>query len=157
MSKQDVQAPKMSKIVTISDPAEIEKMLNQDQHAKKEKELKTFLSCAKNNFDFLQRNLTLASICGSHLDPEVCEPVSRELRSRIARDLVTLLINGQKVNGKMNHWSNGGFGSRWCDMDAKKYGVDYIRAAFYSKTFSDGDWSHPTPFFIGITVEKASC
>lgn len=140
---------------SIASGAAVDKMMNSDEHEKKRKELSTFLSCAKGNPDFLVKNCTFASICGSRLDPGSCAPTSKDVRMSIFAELLRLLKKGQQVNGKKNNWSNGCFGSRWCDMDAKKYGVTYIRAAFYSKKFHEGEWKHPTPFFIVITVEKS--
>jgi hypothetical protein len=135
---------------------DVSSLFNEEKSSKQLKELETFLNCCKGNQDFVMNQLNIYTVCGSELDSDVCVPVPRALRSEIAQDLYGLLIKGQKVNGKPNHWSNGCFGSRWCDLDAKKYGVTYVRCAFYSKSSYDPkkEWKQDKPFVIQITVEK---
>ena len=132
-------------------------LFNEAKSKRQHKELETFLNCCKNNPAFISKALNVYAVCGSELSPDVCVPTEKALRSRIAQDFFRLLEAGQKVNGKENNWCNGCFGSRWCDMDAEKYGVDYIRCAFYSKSSYDPKkkWTQDKPFVVQITIEKA--
>ena len=90
---------------------------------------------------------------GSKLDPECCVPVPKYLKDAIMKEVVQKILVGMKVNGKPGNWSCGELGSRWFDIDADKYGVDYIRVAFYSKK-GDAKWDEDKPYLIVVTVEK---
>ena len=94
------------------------------------------------------------AIDGSALDPEVCVEVGRYTLRAIMTDFVKIALNQPSINGETNNWSTGGFGSIWMDMDAEKYGLDYIRVAFYSKKFSS-EWNYDKPYLIQITCEKS--
>jgi len=91
-------------------------------------------------------------------EPEYgCVRVSNEKLKQIMMEAVHLLSSGRmKLNGETNNWSVGNMGSVWCDMDAKKFGVTYIRIAFYSKSSYPGTWKFPKPYIVDISVEKVS-
>jgi hypothetical protein len=134
-------------------PSDVEKMMGASD-ARLE-ELKNYQKCVKGN---LSRLLALTDIrigCGSRFDPHLCDVIPKEVLMCIMNDAVQLLVTGIEFNGKMNDWKNGCFGSRWFDMDASKYGLDYIRAAFYSKKHNSGEWRSEEPYAIRITAEKA--
>lgn len=93
-----------------------------------------------------------------HKFPGECEPVPKETLIKIGRDFVYILCSGTKVNATLNNWNVGFLGSRWLDMKGEIYGVDRIRAAFYSKKHygmrSDKEWPYDKPYAIQIMVEK---
>lgn len=120
----------------------------------KGKELDIFLKCCKGNATFIRKNVGFQLISGHTLCAEL-EVVDIDDMLRIAHFLGALLAKGQKINGETNQWSNGCFGSRWCDIDPEPFGCDHIRAAFYSKKHSkDFPEDCEFPFVISIIAEK---
>ena len=122
---------------------------------KRGEELKNFSKCIANNYDRFISICEISAIDAGFME-DCCVLVGREVCKQIMRDAVVMLISGtMEVNGKINNWSNGCFGSRWFDMDAKKYGVTHIRGAFYTK-YEDKDWNCKKPYKIEIMIEKAN-
>ena len=122
------------------------------------KELKAYLKCISDNPARFLALTEYGAICGSDLDPDSCVPVDKSLIQEVLRDFITLVVNTNfKINGKENDWSVGFLGNRWLDMNARSYGVDYIRVAFYSKKHYKNPtaWSSDKPYHITITIEKA--
>jgi hypothetical protein len=118
-------------------------------------ELKNFQTLVKGNRDRLLALCEFSAISGEYLEP-CCGHVDEAVLRTILEDAVKEVVRGKKVNGKAGQWSAGFMGSRWFDMDAKKYGVTYVRAAFHSKKFTkEGKWNRELPYAIHITVEKA--
>jgi hypothetical protein len=135
---------------------EIDEMFNPVSNQERGKELEDFTKCVKGNPSRFMALCNMTVICGSELEAFCCKPVDKDILRRILRDAGEMIIYGNmKVNGKVNNWSNGNIGSRWFDMDAKKYGVNYIRGAFYSKKHYKSEWKCDTPYAINIIVEKA--
>jgi hypothetical protein len=129
--------------------------INKDVSTKRREELVNFTKIIKGNPERLNALCGIQVIDGSALD-ECCKSVGMDKLKTIMRDAVALLISGKMVvNGKENNWSNGCFGSRWFDMNAEKYGVDYIRGAFYTKKESGSEWKHAKSYHIQIIVELA--
>ena len=141
------------KVTAHSDASEV--FASDDKVKKITKELETFLKCCKSNPDFLDRNLALYVLDGGNLDPHCCKVIDTDVKSKVAQDFFKLLLAGQKINGKDENWCVGWMGSRWCDMKAERYGLDYIRCAFYTKSSYEGEWKHSKPYVIQITAEKA--
>ena len=131
------------------------KLPSEDKIEKQRKELQVFLNCVKHNPEAFEKLCDLGIVSGHELDSECCAPVEKKVLLKVGLDFVKLLLSGeQKINGKMGHWSCGFMGSRWCDLKASDYGLDYVRCAFYSKNFYEGEWKHTEPFVIQITCEK---
>jgi hypothetical protein len=148
---------KMSSSYKITTPstAEMDDMFNETKQNARETELINFTKCVAGKPDLLNALCEIEAIDGGSID-ECCKRVGREKCIQIMRDAFALLVSGKmKVNGKENNWSNGCFGSCWFDMDAEKYGVDYIRGAFYSKKTYAGEWNTDKHYRIQITIEKA--
>ncbi len=119
------------------------------------KELKDFLKCVQGDASRFLALTDYGAICGSHLDSQCCKPVAGEIIQQILRDFIFMVVRGGfKINGKPGDWSVGFMGSRWLDMNARTYNVDYVRVAFYSKKHYKGVWSHEKPYHITITIEK---
>ena len=143
---------------TVSCPAlnELDNMMSEQRHNQLRKELATYTKCVKGNFMRFLALTDLITYCGSQLDSDSCAPVPQEVLNQVTKDFLDLLIEGDmRIDGKMNNWSCGSFGSRWCDMSAKKYGLSYIRVAFYSRKFDKLPLLVEKPFYISITCEKA--
>jgi len=138
-------------VSAINDADFFKKMDSVDE---RRKEMANYTKCIAGNI--LRFNALTKFVCidGYGLDPESCVPTNRDVRRKIMDDFVKIVISNPKIDGKINNWSSGGFGSRWMDMDAKKYGLDYIRIAFYSKKFSE-EWEHDKPFVLEMVCEKA--
>ncbi len=119
------------------------------------KELVAFQACVKHNPGRLRALTTVKIMSGHTMDAESCVPVRKEILRQILHDAAMMVLAGMRVDGTANNWSNGGFGSRWFDMDAERYGIDFIRAAFYSKKTYGAEWKYDTPYVIMITAEKA--
>jgi hypothetical protein len=138
----------------ISDPDEINKMMNKNNLEAKRKDLENYVKCVAGSVEMLSGLTNISAIDGVALDPYACKVVGRDVLRAVMDEFVMIATNKPKINGKMNNWSTGGFGSIWMDMDAKKFGIDYIRVAFYSKKFQD-EWEHNKPYSIQITCEKS--
>ena len=119
------------------------------------KELEVWTKIVKGSPERFFAATTVSPVSGHRADPGSCGEVSDDALRRISMDFVRLCIIGTQVNGKTNNWTNGCWGSRWMDMNPKKYGVDYIRAAFYSKKNFKGEWKGDKPFLVQIMIEKA--
>jgi hypothetical protein len=119
------------------------------------KEIQDYQKCILGNHDRMVALTHIFGASGHTLDPESCSEVPRDLVKTIMRDLVSRLLAGMEVKGGYGNWSCGGFGSRWIDLDAKDYGLDHIRCAFYSKKHYQGVWKHDKPYVIDVVVEKA--
>lgn len=119
-----------------------------------QKELQDFTKAVKENPRLFFAITDFGAIDGHTLDSGCCKKIDPKKIQEVMFDFLLLATSGEmKVNGKENNWSNGFMGSRWCDMRAADYGLDYIRVAFYSKKTSK-DWKHEKPYLIRITCEK---
>ena len=120
-------------------------------------EIRNWSKCVKGNHDRFVALTQLQIIDGASMDSESCAPIDRNTLVKILKDSADHFINGNmKVDGKRGNWSVGEMGSRWADFDAEKYGIDYIRAAFYSKKNYKGVWKSDKPYLIRITAEKGA-
>jgi hypothetical protein len=147
----------MNKTTTvITDYEDIMKLLDEGVNDKKKKELENFLKTCEKNPSLLFAICSFSAISGHSLDPECCAPVEKELLQGAMTACVERILEGCKVNGKDGHFSCGGMGSRWLDLNrwAKSVKLDYVRCAFYSKKFSE-EWKQEKPYSIQITVEKS--
>lgn len=140
--------------VTVLNQKEMDEMFDKKRYDSLRKELADFQKCVHQNFPLLSALCEIWTIDGAGLDPSVCQPVDREVRRKIAQDAVISILKGKGISGEEENWRVGCFGSRWFDMNGEKYGVDSIRAAFYSKKFYKDQWEHDKPYCIEITVEK---
>ena len=129
-------------------------MLSNAECDVRKQELIDFQKRVKGNPHELDKITYYGFNCGSKIEPSLCEPIDKSTMRDICVDSGRMILKGMKVNGEEGQWSNGFMGSRWFDMDAKKYGCDYIRVAFYSKKFYPGKWSGDKPYRIIITAEK---
>ena len=124
--------------------ATMEKWLQES--APKKKELEVFAKACKGKTpEQLQNIFSLACAAPKNMP--------KQLVYRVMWDFLHILSAGTKVNGEPNNWNNGGFGSRWLDMDETKYGLDGIRCAFYSKKFYPEEWKHEKPIHVQIIME----
>ena len=119
-------------------------------------DLVNFLKCVQGNAALFLALCEYGAADGHNLDPECCSPIADHTMQRILRDGLRIMISNKPVNGKPGNWNCGFLGSRWLDMNAREYGLDYIRCAFYSKKCGGGEWPHSKPYAIMITAEKAS-
>jgi hypothetical protein len=121
------------------------------------KEMRDYQKCVAGKPALILALTDISSICGSALDPESCAPIPREVLKEVLRHAVFRILDGvMEVRGGMGHWSMGGFGSRWIDLDASQWGLDYVRCAFFSKKFHKGEWKCDKPYQLQITCEKAN-
>jgi hypothetical protein len=132
-------------------------MFKSDDHiAKLKKDVLNFQKVIYRNPERLLALADSGVVSGHQIDPECCASIPDDILRRIAHDTAILLLEGNaKLNGKTNNWSVGGFGSVWMDLDAKKYGLDHIRLAYYSKATSTDGWTWAKPILIRITAEKS--
>ena len=130
--------------------------ISDDRHKALVKEVEDFQKCIQGNLGRLLALCDVTAHSGHIVAPDLCAPLGKDILDRVMEDLVGLLLKGMPVSGKTNCWSVGGLGSRWIDMDASKYGVDYIRCAFYSKKNypADKKWPADQPYIIQVQVEK---
>jgi hypothetical protein len=140
-------------IITESNPIKTDKQITGLR-----KEMEDYAKCMKGNQERIKA-LTFIGVCAGHwIDPEVCDVVPKETMIKIANDLAYRIYMGTNVNGTLNNWNVGFMGSRWLDMDGEIYGVDSIRASFYSKKHygmrSNEKWPYDEPYAIQIMVEK---
>lgn len=148
--KETTQATKMSRITT--NPAEIQAKMDGVEAGRAE--LTAYQKCVKGDMGRIVALTYISGVDGASLDPESCTPISKSLIQAICHDVVLRVAAGMKVNGTPDNWNCGFLGSRWFDIDGDKYGVDYIRAAFYSRK-SSKNWQSPKPYAIIVTIEKS--
>ena len=97
------------------------------------------------------------AVCGSALDSECCAPIPRKVLEQVLQHAVYRILDGDmQIKGGYNNWSVGFMGSRWIDLDASQWGLDYVRCAFYSKKFFQNEWKGDKPYKLHITCEKAN-
>lgn len=150
---------------TCDDPKDI--FLEKDKVNALRTELENYLKCVKGNYDRLLALTSISSIDAYGLNQKCCDRIPNwrikdkdgkcvgGVSVETSREIILRILNGQKVNGKDGEWSCGFLGSRWCDLDASKWGIDYVRCAFYSKKSCKGGWTLDKPFAIQIICEKA--
>jgi len=130
--------------------------ISDDKHKAFKDELSTYLNVVKDNPMMFSKITDFYFVCGSNLEPDCCSPIDEKTKSAIIPDVVFKIVSGMKIDGEFENWSCGFMGSRWFDMDAKKYGISYIRVAFYSKKLNGSQRNGGNkPFSIVITAEKA--
>ena len=118
-------------------------------------ELTIYQKVVKYNPQMFYKITTASFVCGSDIDPESCSPITEEIKNSIIRYVFSKILDGMKINGEFENWSCGFLGSRWFDIDASKFGISYIRVAFYSKKYNPQSVIGDKPFFITITAEKS--
>ena len=111
------------------------------------KELETYVKVLNANPLLIMRK-TSVQLNGHTLIPEeVGEKQAKEIKKwwddEKTSEAITAFIfkRNHKVNGKIDNWSSGGFGSRWADT---KMNGRLVRIAFYSRK-TDGKLSKNTP------------
>ena len=120
------------------------------------KEMIDFQKCVAGKEGLFFALTDISAVCGSAFS-DCCARIPRPVLREVLMAATLRIIHGNmKVDGKMGHWSMGGFGSRWADMDGSHWGLDYIRCAFYSKKFHKGEWKHDKPYRIQIMCEKSA-
>jgi hypothetical protein len=120
------------------------------------KELDDFQKCVTGHHSRLDALCDFTVADGFKLDPQSCQPATAEQLTQAAYKVMDNVFKGASINGKANGWSTGGMGSRWMDLNAADFGLDYVRAAFYSKkSYPAGKrWPSEKPYLIQITCEK---
>lgn len=136
----------------ISDPAAIKAKM--DSVDARRDELRAWQKCVRGNAARLMALTDISVVCGNTRDPESCVPVSQRTLGLIGATLLHRITRGVSLNGKTGNWSCGYMGSRWMDLNAKDYGVDYVRAGFFSRKFG-GTRPGGKPYAIQVMVEKA--
>lgn len=129
-------------------------MFNDEHIEVLRKELKDFQKCALRNPQRLEALCDFVVVDGSKIDSELCKPVSENCKRGAAEEAFYKIVTGMPIDGKKGNWSCGFMGSRWFDLDAEEYGVDYIRCAFYSKKHYQGTWKYAKPYVLAITIEN---
>jgi len=119
------------------------------------KELAAFQKCVQGNPERLNALCAVMAVCGSDKDSTFCKPTTEQQRRKAAMKIVSNIINGAELNGEDDNWSVGFLGSRWMDTAAAPFGLDYVRAAFYSKKTYRGEWLFEEPYAIQVMCEKA--
>jgi hypothetical protein len=120
-------------------------------------EVRDYQRCVKQNSARFGALTDVQAVCGSAFDSESCAPISRDVLRAVLAHAVTRIIDGEmRVTGGTNNWSVGFMGSRWIDLNASEFGLDYVRCAFFSKKFFKGEWKGDKPFKIQIICEKAN-
>ena len=119
------------------------------------KELIAFQKCVKGDGWRLLSLCEVSALCGSAIDPGCCAPIDRKVLKAVDGAAVKKVVEGMEVNGEFGQWSCGFLGSRWFDLKAEDFGLDYVRCAFYSKKHYKGKWEHDKPYVIQITAEKS--
>ena len=148
-----------SKTVIITITLHYSKMafITSEQADDRKKFLENFTKIITNNKQLLNALCVICVIDGFAFDNHCCKMIGKDKLKIIIKDAVELLVSGKmKVNGKINNWSNGCFGSIWFDMNAKKYGLDSIRGGLYSKETYAGKWEHNKHYLIEIIAEEAN-
>jgi hypothetical protein len=132
-------------------------MFKSDDHISKLKQdVLNFQKVIRNNPQRLIAIADFGIVSGQQIDPESCGHIDPAVLRLIIGEAGHILTSGNpKINGKTNNWSVGAFGSVWMDLDARKYGIDHIRLAYYSKTTSKDGWSWDKPILLRITAEKS--
>ena len=119
------------------------------------KELAAFQKCVEGDGWRLLSLCEVSAISGYALDPESCAPIDPKVLKAVAGAAFKKVAEGMEVNGKFGQWSCGFLGSRWFDLKAEDFGLDYVRCAFYSKKHYTGKWECDKPYMIQITAEKS--
>lgn len=133
-------------------------IMTDNQIADLRQEMENYAKCMKGHKERIEE-LTYIGLASGHMRfPDACEFVSRQTLIKIGEDFMYRVYKGTRVDGTPNNWSVGFMGSRWLDMEGEIYGVDSIRAAFYSKKYytkhTGKKWTFEKPYAITITVEK---
>jgi hypothetical protein len=139
---------------------DVDPFISDDTAATRKKDIEDWNRCIKHNMRRLFALTKIGYRCGSTLDNECCAPIPDDKMAAIMNEyIVPRILSGEmKVNGDIENWSNGCFGSRWADFKARPHGLDYIRVAFYSKKCDvppGKTWKFDKPYYIVVQFEKA--
>jgi hypothetical protein len=142
--------------VRIIPNSEINDIFNESKQNERRDELEAFLKVIVGKPHLLEGICEFGFVDGSNVS-DCCAPIPdfQALSHRIFHELVINMLKGMKANGKAKQWKCGFLGSRWLDMDPRKYGLDSIRCAFYSKKYAVSEWKYQKPYVIQIMLEKA--
>ena len=147
---------KMASAYTLSEGAPAA-LFNDELIEQLRTELGNFQKLVTGKRDMLLALCDIGGVDGHQLDSSSCAPISDHTIQAVLQHVVQIIVNGAKLNGKPKGWSVGFMGSRWMDIPAEPFGLDYIRVAFYSKKHYKGDdgWDCPKPYLMRVTCEKA--
>jgi len=95
----------------------------------KRKELEDALKKMASNPRFMLHHVLIGA------GPANCPEFHPWCKRKISEVMGFLLFNKHKINGEWGHWSNGSFGSRWCDVRLADYDV---RLSFHSRKYDPG-------------------
>ena len=150
---------KMSQDTSSSSP-----FINETQYREYEREILSFMRCVYRNPNRLFALCNFAGEdYGSSYNDGFCQAIDETTRQSIMKDAFLYIIQGNipiyDGHSEEYHlkWHIGEFGSRWFDIDPKKYDVSSIRVAFYSKKvdteFNAFDDKH---YAIVVLMEKSA-
>jgi len=116
--------------------------VSNDKAKELQTELQNFLKICKGNFNRFDA-LTATLVTGGG-----------KITGFITVSGIAMILRGQKVNGKEGNWSNGTFGSRWCDFE---FYNNSVRMAFYSRKHNPAvfeKYKIDKPYAIKFNIEE---
>jgi hypothetical protein len=118
-----------------------------DHIAKLRKGLENYQKLVKGNIDAIAglTEIQMISKNGSVPKPQL---------QLIMMQCLHIIFNGAKINNTKNNWSVANCGAPWMDVDTSESGVDFIRVAFFSKNYFQGNWKSDKPIILQIFAEK---
>lgn len=132
-------------------------------HARRSQEMRVVQNLIKGDLATMRRLISVSSVCGSAMDSESCARIPKSKLQEVLLDFIDMLMIGiphaddfkpDELDGMDKlppMWMCGGLGSRWIDLDARKYGLDFVRVAFYSKAEQP---KLDKPYALQIMCEK---
>jgi hypothetical protein len=114
------------------------------------KELETYVKVLNANPALMMKTTSIQLNRHTLLPEEVGEKQAKEIKQwwddKKTDDAIRSFIfkRNHKVNGKIDNWNAGGFGSRWADT---KMNGRLVRIAFYSKKSDDGFKEAPKDYY----------
>jgi hypothetical protein len=131
-------------------------------HEKRSQEVRVLQEVVKGDLLRLSKMIDISVVCGSKVDSESCARLPKAKLEEVLRSFVKMILEGiphaddvpEEQRYETPCWCIGGLGSRWIDLDAKSFGLDFVRAAFYSKAEVEGKTKKP--YLIQIMCEKAA-
>jgi len=126
--------------------------ISNNKYTELRQELSNFLKCIEGKPAMFLAICEYNAVDGGRID-ESCKVLDKKLIYTIMRDAIYEITANKPVDGKEGNWNCGMFGSRWMDIDAQKYNIDYISCAFYSRKHNKQECGGK-PYCIQITCEK---
>ena len=142
-----------SSIIRPLSQSELDDMFNENKRKEKEQELRKFMKLVMGKRQEDIYKIAYCRFTDNRSEPQL-QPISGEEIAYYLDDIFEIIASKKtKLNGKVNNWNNGCFGSRWLDWYSKDRKT-FCRVAFHTKSQTKGEWKWEQEYLLNLSFEK---